>query len=109
MLYVSPFVVMAEQRANERAKLALQARRSSRKPREWNSDTSAPSLFDPNLKKQEIFKLQPRKPSTATDRRELQSRGTVNAADTERPETLAPTARKLTMKSFGVRKIHASV
>jgi len=61
--YVSPFILIAEQRAKARAKEVLRYSKVS-KPvsHEWNGDTSAPVLFDPHLKKQEIFRLQPRKP-----------------------------------------------
>ena len=61
--YVSPFIKEAEQRAKERAKLHV---KTHRKPtivqNDWDQNTSADGLFDPNIKKREIFKIQPRQP-----------------------------------------------
>jgi hypothetical protein len=59
--YVSPFILSAEKKAQERARQYQEAKRRIQKP-EWN-DKFAPtgSLFDPTIHKQEIFKLQPRK------------------------------------------------
>lgn len=60
-MYVSPFILSAEKKAQERARQYQDAKRSAQKP-EWN-DKFAPtgSLFDPTIHKQEIFKLRPRK------------------------------------------------
>lgn len=55
--YVSPFVQHAVSRAQSRAK-------TTRKPKpqkEWNSDFTRKDLFDPKLKKREIFKPVPGK------------------------------------------------
>lgn len=59
--YVSPFILSAEKRAQERARQYQESKRKARRP-EWD-DHLAPtgSLFDPTIHKQEIFRLQPRR------------------------------------------------
>ena len=57
--YKSPFVLDAERRAKERIRQAQSNKKRFQQP-EWNLDTKVPILFDPNLKKQELFKLRPR-------------------------------------------------
>lgn len=57
--YKSPFVLDAERRAKERIRQAQANKRGFQQP-EWNGNTKVPILFDPHLKKQEIFKLRPR-------------------------------------------------
>lgn len=58
--YVSPFVLLAEQRARERARQHKLSRAQPQRPA-WD-DKIAPTgtLFDPTIHKQEIFKIQPR-------------------------------------------------
>jgi hypothetical protein len=60
--YISPYVLLAEQRARERtAQRKRQLAQQQRERPAWD-DHAAPSgsLFDPTIHKQEIFKLKPR-------------------------------------------------
>lgn len=86
MPYISPFVIDACNRAKERSRLKHKILTKQTTPlnnninkdkenektlkhtdylisSEWNNDTKTCSLFDPYLKKQEIFKPVPRKKS----------------------------------------------
>lgn len=60
--YVSPFILNATRKAEERSRQALlQAKtRANRKNNEWDTNTSGSGLFDPTLKKLEIFRIVPR-------------------------------------------------
>ncbi len=74
--YVSPFVADALYRAKLRGNIAVQQRQRKQSSKinnrvnqnvsssaEWDSSTGVRDLFDPELKKQEIFKLQPKRSS----------------------------------------------
>lgn len=109
--YISPFILLAEQRAKERSQKALSARITKKAPTSWNGDTSAPTLFDPNLRKQEIFKIEPRKPNLPSKSKaktqyeqniddNLAQRGEQSADDLVPSPQRA--AQKLTIRSFGV-------
>lgn len=57
--YRSPYLLLAEYRAKERAKranLRVKFQHLSKNAREWNSDVRSETLFDPHIKKVEIFK-----------------------------------------------------
>ena len=60
--YVSPYILEAERKASNRIKEVQLKNRKKGASGGWNENTkpSPTGLFDPNLKKQEIFKLQPR-------------------------------------------------
>lgn len=69
--YVSPFVAEAKRRAELRVRERMRKYSSSgRRPSppavssqdrgEWNQSVQAPTLFDPQLRKQEIFRLGPK-------------------------------------------------
>lgn len=68
--YVSPFVTEAKKRAEERVRERMSKykvpRKSSPPPvkvhdsGEWNNNVQAPVLFDPQLRRQEIFRIEPR-------------------------------------------------
>lgn len=66
--YVSPFVIEANKRAKQRvretyAKYSPRRRESSppvHDSGEWNNNVQTPGLFDPRLRKQEIFRLGPK-------------------------------------------------
>lgn len=69
--YKSPFVQRAEQKAQVRAKEALVALKRVRSlyteyPGEWNSDVKTTELFDPELKKAELFPTKSIKQSDVT-------------------------------------------
>lgn len=108
--YVSPFILIAEQRAKERARKALATRSrnaATLATQSWNDDTSTPSLFDPSLKKQELFKVQPRKPNAVP----LQQDGKSDSLDSlsidipslvKRSPSQDQKSNKLTIRSFGV-------
>jgi hypothetical protein len=60
--YVSPYIKLAEQRAQDRVASAKKS--SKKKPLkvdlEWDPKTTPNALFDPTIRKQDIFRLQPR-------------------------------------------------
>lgn len=72
--YVSPFIAKAAETARQRS-ISLRptsapagyskgaAGPKIERATDWNADTKGPGLFDPSLKKQEIFKPQPRNTS----------------------------------------------
>jgi hypothetical protein len=63
--YISPFIKNAKRTAAERAREAMKILKSQKNVvvyNEWDQNTRAPGYFDPDLKKQEIFRLEPRKP-----------------------------------------------
>jgi hypothetical protein len=98
--YVSPFIRDAEERAQLRSKAALSIQRKQRSRQDdWNIDSSVPSLFDTTLKKQEIFRIEPRKPERAPDKSvpapsvAEKEKGAVRSVVMQRP---------LTMKTTGV-------
>jgi hypothetical protein len=109
--YISPFILIAEQRAKERARKALVLKSRNATTQSWNADTSAPSLFDPNLKKQELFKIQPRKPKTATVNQDDKAgaNDSVDSITINGPSVmlrnLSPNQKqtKLTIRSLGVK------
>jgi hypothetical protein len=64
--YISPFILNAKKIADERARKAL----SILKPKslvpvvnDWDLNTKSPGLFDPTIKKKEIFRIEPRRPT----------------------------------------------
>lgn len=62
--YISPFILSAEKKAQERARLYQEQKRRQRRP-EWNDrPVQSGSLFDPSIHKQEIFKIEPRRKTT---------------------------------------------
>ena len=109
--YISPFILIAEQRAKERARKALVMKSRNSTTQSWNADTSAPSLFDPNLKKQELFKIQPRKPKSATVNQDDKAgaNDSVDSITIDGPSVmvgnLSPDKKptKLTIRSHGVK------
>jgi hypothetical protein len=60
--YVSPFILNAKKKAEERAKLARMKMRKNHSPsrNEWDITPVNSGLFDPTIRKQEIFRLGPR-------------------------------------------------
>jgi hypothetical protein len=64
--YVSPFVADALYRARLRSQERKQ-RVASRPENEWDNAVAKNGLFDPSLKKQELFKIQPRQLHTTTE------------------------------------------
>jgi hypothetical protein len=72
--YVSPFVLKAKKKAEDRAakaKKVMKPRLQLPVQNDWDKNVSTPGLFDPNLKKNEIFRItkedvinKPRTPST---------------------------------------------
>lgn len=60
--YVSPFILNAKRKAEERAKLARMKLKKKQSPvrNEWDQTPSNTGLFDPTIRKQEIFRLGPR-------------------------------------------------
>ena len=103
--YISPFILIAEQRAKERARKALVLRSRNATTQSWNDDTSAPSLFDPNLKKQELFKIQPRKPKVAIGANDSIDSITIDgrSSATIRNSSSDQKPPKLTIRSLGVK------
>jgi hypothetical protein len=68
--YISPFILAARKKAADRVKKSRPSIRASSDSlstlNNWNSDTKAPGLFDPKLKKIEIFKPVPRRVRTVS-------------------------------------------
>lgn len=68
--YISPFVLEANKRAQQRVRERMSRARPPRIPSpppvfqhdsgEWNNSVQSAGLFDPALRKQEIFRLEPR-------------------------------------------------
>ena len=76
--YVSPFILSAEKRAQERARQYQESKRMQRRP-EWNESTAPTgSLFDPTIHKQEIFKIRPRNKIDDKDPRRREQTGLGN-------------------------------
>lgn len=73
--YISPYILQASKRAEDRAAKSKQKHSIKptdniiRRSNEWNNDTKTPDLFDPKLKKQEIFKPEPRRQVNLTPSR----------------------------------------
>lgn len=58
--YVSPFVLRAKKKAEDRAakaKKVLKPRIQLPVQNDWDKNVATPGLFDPNLKKSEIFRV----------------------------------------------------
>ena len=101
--YVSKFIKNAEKTAQQRAKLALEARRKSRNVKnEWDSDITAPTLFDPNLKKQEIFKILPK--NQRNSEKLLNSPNNKNNVIEKEANT--DNVHRMTIKSHGVKDFY---
>lgn len=92
--YISPFILLAEKRANDRIQQRKQVIRN-KQTKEWNQNTSTNSLFDPTIKKQDIFKIQPKKTNTAMSK--LNDENTTPIVDNK---------QRLTIKTTGVRFIY---
>lgn len=106
--YVSPFVQKAEQKAQERARQYKEAKKRQPQP-EWNANIAPTgSLFDPTIHKQEIFKLQPRKPAgNVHDQRTTQSASaTMRQHETRSVETAQSgnSRSRMTIRSSGVSR-----
>lgn len=110
--YVSPFIQSAELRAQERARMGAAKRRKQQA--EWNSEVAPRgNLFDPTIHKEDIFKLQPRRPKSASDQAGQEADGPVQHNQTNtrhrdddmvRVGKIDSTMRpKMTMRSSGVR------
>lgn len=76
--YISPFIASALKRAEERVKERMPKRPPLRRPPpvatnnsyEWDHNVHTPGLFDPKLRKQEIFRLEPKNGSRHSTRRD---------------------------------------
>jgi hypothetical protein len=88
--YVSPFIIkatkIAEVRSKEALKLKHKASCVNKEKNQWDTNTEVLGLFDPNLRKQEIFKLKPRK------------------SESESIVASHKVANKMTIKNTGVKK-----
>ena len=63
--YVSPYIQQSRRRAEERARNGQRGRRRASKSPDkreaWNADNKPKALFDPSLKKKEIFRHEPKR------------------------------------------------
>lgn len=89
--YISPFILEARRKAEERARQAKTSRSKVPSKNDWDNNNHTPGYFDPHLKKQEIFKISPR-----NQRKEQE-----NQQSRVSPEQ-SPKRSKLTMKTNGV-------
>jgi hypothetical protein len=77
--YISPFVLKAEEIARTRSRDALAKLKQGKtnlvgESNDWNMDTRTSSLFDPQIKQREIFKIEPRKLSSKSAQEKRRSK-----------------------------------
>ena len=110
--YISPFILLAEKRAQERAQQQLQPAdiRRHKKATDWDTNTSATRLFDPTIHKQEIFKLPPRRPAQKGNKTENTNTNNYDQEDQNQASELkqsnsATGKSRMTIRTTGVSRI----
>jgi hypothetical protein len=111
--YISPFILNAKRTAEERARKAMKILKPKENVpvyNEWDTNTRTPGYFDPELRKQEIFKIEPRKPPKQGNR--LRESDNEESSPARRPQSSprsvtakvesSPEERKMTMRTQGV-------
>lgn len=106
--YVSPFVLEANRRAQQRVRERLSRARPPRIPSpppvfqhdsgEWNNSVQAAGLFDPALRKQEIFRLEPRNRRANNENQRPQSQNAA-ANDSRRSDSTTTTSNNMTVRT----------
>ena len=96
--YRSPYLLLAEYRAKERARQNLLSKNNQKivlnNSREWNSDVRPNSLFDPNVRKVEIFK-----PKSSLQKNPSSSLTSI----TNNYKSINSTSKQETLRVFDVR------
>lgn len=102
--YVSPFILQAKKQAEERAAKAkkfLKPKLNLPVQNDWDENVVTPGLFDPKLKKQEIFRISKedvQKKSRATPTEKPHGSITMKTHDVSPRRTPTSPVRKQKMK-----------
>ena len=105
--YISPFVLEANKRAQQRVKERLSRARPPRIPSpppvfqhdsgEWNKSVQSAGLFDPALRKQEIFRLEPRNRRNITESQRPQAQN--SSSNGVRSDSTTTTSNNMTVRT----------